>query len=283
MPQCSVIISFYNLRDYLDLVLASIERQTFDDFEVIIADDGSREEVVKDVNEKLKTVSFPTKYVWHEDKGFRKNKILNKAIALAESPYLIFIDGDCVLHRDFIREHYNHRAKQMCLTGRRVLLSEKFTELLSPDKVRNGYLEHHFWKLLFDSIVGQSTLVEKGWYFKNPLLRKLINSKSRGLLGCNFSLHKSDLLAINGFDERYELPYIGEDTDIGYRLQLNGVSLQSLNNIAIQYHLFHPKQPRSNKNYEIFNKVKDAYTFFGINKNQPIEIEKAINEDNANL
>ena len=186
MPQCSLIISTYNRIDYLRLVFASIERQTFKEFEVIIADDGSREEVVNEVKQMQKSASFPTKYVWHEDMGFRKNKILNKAVVQAESPYLIFIDGDCVLHRDFIREHYNHRAKQVCLTGRRVLLSEKFTELLSSDKVRHGYLERHFWKLLLDSIVGQSTLVEKCWYFKNPVLRKLINSKSRGLIGCNF-------------------------------------------------------------------------------------------------
>lgn len=267
MPTISVIISFYKRVDYLRLVFAGLERQTFNDFEVIIADDGSDETVKKQVQQLRHSGPFPTRYVWHEDRGFRKNKILNCAIRAAQSPYLIFIDGDCVLHRNFIREHYNYRAKQVCLSGKRVLLSEKLTELLSPDKVSEGCLEHHFWKLVFDNLAGQSTLVEKGWYFKNPLLRKLINSKNRGLIGCNFSLYKNDIAAINGFDERYELPYVGEDTDVEYRLRLNGVSIQPLYNIAIQYHLFHPKQPRSGKNLAIFNKVqkmKTAYTPYGI-------------------
>ena len=43
MIKASVIISFYNRLDYLKLVLAGFERQTFRDFEIIIADDGSNE------------------------------------------------------------------------------------------------------------------------------------------------------------------------------------------------------------------------------------------------
>ena len=99
MPEASVIISFYNRIDYLAFVLAGFERQTFRDFEIIIADDGSAPEVVKEIELLSKKISFPLLHSWHEDKGFRKNKILNRAITSANSDYLIFVDGDCVPHR----------------------------------------------------------------------------------------------------------------------------------------------------------------------------------------
>ncbi len=283
IPSCSVIISFYNKIDDLRLVFASLERQTFKDFEVFIADDGSGENVIRELKELQKSVSFPSRHVWHEHQGFRKDKILNMAVTKAQSKYLIFIDGDCILHKNFIQEHNNYREKQVCLTGKRVLLSPNISKLLTPEKIHNGYLESHYWKLIFDSIVGKSTLVEKGWYCKNPVLRKILNTKNHGILGCNFSLFKTDLMAINGFDERYQFPYVGEDTDIDFRLRLNGVTIRYLYNIAVQYHLFHLKQPRSDKNLEIFKNVQNsnlAYTPFGIKKRCDFEEIEIIGHGN---
>jgi hypothetical protein len=89
------------------------------------------------------------------------------------------------------------------------------------------------------------------------------------LLGCNFSLYKKDILAINGFDERYEAPSIGEDSDVEFRLGLNGVKVKSLNHIAVQYHLYHKLQERLQKNLDLFEEVKKssiAYTPFGLIK-----------------
>jgi len=268
MPSISVIIAFYNRIDYLRLVFASIERQIYGNFEVIIADDGSDNAIKKEVLKLCHSAPFPTQYLWQEDLGFRKNRILNRATLAAKSPYLIFIDGDCILHKNFIKEHHENRRTNVCLTGRRVNLSYKISRRLTPQQVKNGYLQTHFLQILLDSICGKSRYIEKGWYFSNHLLRRLINKKDRTLLGCNFSLHKSDLLDINGFDERYELPSIGEDTDIEYRLGLNGVKTRSLNNIAVQYHLYHKEEPRSQKNLDLFNATKTlniSYTSYGIN------------------
>jgi hypothetical protein len=84
------------------------------------------------------------------------------------------------------------------------------------------------------------------------------------LIGC-----KKDLLDINGFDERYEAPSIGEDSDVEFRLGLNGVKVKSLNHIAVQYHLYHKLQERLQKNLDLFNEVKHSnltYTPFGLIK-----------------
>jgi glycosyltransferase involved in cell wall biosynthesis len=269
MLKSSVIISFYNRIDYLKFVLAGLEKQSFRDFEIIIADDGSDEKAVEEVEKLSREISHPLIHVWHEDKGFRKNKILNRAITSSNTDYLIFIDGDCVPHKQFVNEHLNYSTTGKCLTGRRVNLSETITNNLSVEKIRNGYLEDNTFKLIADGLWGKSDNVERGFYFKNKLLRKMLNKKKRGLLGCNFSLHKKDMLAINGFDERYELPSIGEDSDVQYRLELLKVEIVSLGNIAVQYHLFHTLQERSQKNLDLFAEIKKDllfYTPFGINQ-----------------
>ena len=269
MYDATLIISFYNRIDYLELVLVGLEIQTFKNFEVIIADDGSNENVIKRLKSLINTYPFEIKHIWQEDSGFRKNKILNRAIVESSSDYLIFIDGDCVPHSEFVREHYDNREVKTCLTGRRVNLSSKITHALTPEKIKNKYLESFNLKLLIDSILGNTIDYEKGFYVKSEFLRKLLNHKKRGLLGCNFSIHKSDILSVNGFDERYEAPSIGEDTDLQFRLELNGVKIKSLNNIAIQYHLYHKLQERKVDNLKLFEIVKQskvAFTPYGIKK-----------------
>lgn len=268
MPEVSLIISFYKRIDYLKLIFAGIQRQSFRDFEIIIADDGSDRETVKELESLATQIEFPLLHLWQEDKGFRKNKILNRAIAAAAADYLVFIDGDCVPHSEFLYEHYLNRKTGVCLTGRRVNLSAQFTTKLNYDKVKSGFLENNFL-LVLDGLFGKSVDVEKGFYSKRPFLRKYFNKKYRGLLGCNFSIHKNDFLSINGFDERYEAPSIGEDSDVQFRLELNNIKIKSLNNIAVQYHLYHKLQNRPQINIDLFEMVKKeklAFTPYGINR-----------------
>ena len=162
----TVVISFYNKIEYLRLVLAGFERQTANNFELIIADDGSSEEVVDELKIIIDNSQLPIKHIRQEDKGFRKNKILNRAISEAESDYIIFIDGDCIPHSEFVSEHIFYRREKTALTGRRVNLSAKISSRLTPEKVRNGYLEKKFRLVIWDGLIGESYDVEKGFYVK---------------------------------------------------------------------------------------------------------------------
>src|SRR3989304_6107062 len=134
----------------------------------------------------------------------------------------------------------------------------------------NLYLnKFHFVSLIMDGLIGRSTYVEKGIYLENKVLRKYFNKKKRGLLGCNLSIHKADIKKINGFDERYQAPSIGEDSDVQFRLELLGIKIETLNNIAIQYHLYHELQKRPEKNLELFAQVRKSaqhFTPYGLNK-----------------
>lgn len=269
MYKASVIIASYNKIGFLKLVFAGLERQVEKQFEVIIADDGSGDDFV----EELKTISeksgFDVQHVWHEDRGWRKNEILNKAVLKSKSDYLIFLDADCIPHRYFIHEHLVNKSENTILAGRRANLTLEKTNSLNYDKVRNGYLEKAQFKMIWDGLTRKTQHPEKSIYIRSGYIRKIIQSKSIKLLGCNFSMHKEDLLNLNGFDERYLAPTYGEDVDLELRAINAGMKVKSVNNMAIQYHLYHKILDRKNDNILIYNENKDqrvTSTPFGINK-----------------
>ena len=265
----TVIIAFYNKVRFLGLLLAGLARQSVQDFEVIIADDGSSADNVAAIKELFKKYSYPIKHLWHEDNGFRKNIMLNKCILAAQGEIIIFVDGDCIPHKNFVEEHTTSTRVGVCSTGRRVNLSAAMSDSLTPESVRDGVLERSNIAMFFDGLKGKGNHSGQGLYIKIPILRKFINKKVRGVLGSNFSATKADLLAVNGFDERYVHPSVGEDTDVEYRLHLQGVKTVSLINVAVQYHLFHKELPREKVNFELFEETKKrgtATTPFGIQK-----------------
>lgn len=267
----SLIISFYKNIHALKVILAALELQSFKEFEVIIADDGSPAGITEEIARMRECSPFPLKHTWHEDRGFRKTTILNKAAHESESPYIIFMDGDCIPHRRFIEGHVREREAGAVLAGRRVNLSARLSQKLEAGKVRGGYLgsPRFLGSLLIDGVFGKSNHVEKGLYLSIPFLKRAMNRKDAGVLGCNFSLWKEDFLDINGFDERYLAPAVGEDTDIETRLRWNNIRVKTVKNIAIQYHLHHRQQERMPVNQEIYAEVLrsgKAFTPYGINK-----------------
>src|SRR5690606_10355141 len=189
MPKASIIISVYNKLAFLRLVLAGLEMQTEKDFEVIISDDGSEDAFVNGLKEICSRSPLHIIHNWQEDVGFRKNKILNSSVVIATAPYLIFLDGDCIPHPEFVKEHLLNAAPDTCLAGRRVDLSEELTQTLTAEKIRNGCLQSAgFTVKMFIAFLRTRLFNFKyGIYFKNPLLRRFFNRKEKGLLGANFS------------------------------------------------------------------------------------------------
>ena len=246
-PQLTLVIAVYNKPENLRIVLAALRRQSFQSFEIIIADDGSGKEVAGVVNDAKRTSPFRIKHLWHADKGWRKNMMLNYAIIESTTDYLIFIDGDCIPGKDFLLDHYMHREKEKVLLGRRVEHSERWAKKLTLDKIQSGKFEKYSLSDIIDAVNGKSVRLEHGVRISNPFLRKFVE-KSDSILGCNFSTFKEHLIAVNGFDEDYDGPGCGEDSDIFFRLNLIGVTGKSLRNLAVQYHLWHPQTTVSSRN-----------------------------------
>lgn len=242
MSRVSIIISFYNKIDVLKLLFVALECQTFKDFEVLVADDGSSSDVVSELKRIIPTLPFVVKHVWHEDLGWRKNKILNLAVAHAESDLLIFMDGDCLPHRSFVEDHLNVAKRGEVSTGRRVMLTDRITKKINADNIRSGILGYKlFFQLLYDTAIkGKITKMEQMIRLKPDWFRHLIvRDSKRFILGCNFSMFKNDLIQIDGFDERFVHPGYGEDIDLGNRLSNNGVKIMSRRRLMVLFHTYH--------------------------------------------
>jgi glycosyltransferase involved in cell wall biosynthesis len=269
--EVSLIISFYNKLEPLLLILESLRFQTMKKFEVLIADDGSDKEVVNKLILLSGTYPFPIRHIWHPDEGWRKNAIINKAIATSSSDYLIFIDGDCIPEKHFIEEHFLNRQTGAALSGRRVNMSASATESLSPESIRNHKLGFFFLVRLFAEkiFLGRGTHIENAIFIRSSFIRKRIYKENKGILGCNFSMYKSDLLSINGFDERYQSAFVGEDSDLEMRFLNRGGKTISVKHKAIVFHCYHKRMENDKRNMVIYNQsLKEGLSFtpYGIIK-----------------
>ncbi len=255
-PALSLIIAVYNKPENLRLVLAACNRQIFADFEVIVADDGSGSPVRDVIEEAKREYPFPITHLWHQDLGWRKNIMLNNGIRASRSDYLVFIDGDCLPSEHFLLDHWNEREEKRVLMGRRVETSKRWSSALTMEKICRGEYERYGIHEWLDGLKGKSLRVEDGIRMPSKLLRRVLLRNVRGMLGSNFSSWKKDLVAINGFDELYNGPGCGEDSDVQYRLSLIGVTGKSLRNLAVQYHIWHPLTKVSDACWERFEQVK---------------------------
>lgn len=261
----SLIISTYNRYDFLYLVLKSINNQSFKNFEVIIAEDCEKVEMKKNIKEWKKEFSFEIKHVSQEDIGFRKCKILNKAVKIAKEK-IVIIDGDCILHYKFLENYNKYFQKGYdIIFGRRCEMSKKLTEkLLNEKRVKVSLAE-----LIFP--------YSKAWteciYF--PLITKT-KKRKLNLLGSNMGFTKDAIMKINGFNEKYQYPGVGEDTDLEWRFSSINIRYIALKNTVIEYHLWHSTSGSYdfNKNAEIYFESKNKnqwYTVNGIIKNKQEE------------
>jgi len=208
------------------------------------------------IEESRKTFHLPITHLWHEDIGWRKNKILNDAIRASKSEYMVFIDGDCLPEKNFLLDHLREKEDKRILLGRRVEMSERWSSLLTLDKVLSGKFEKIGFAELLDGIKGEALRLEDRIRISNHLLRKISFQHANRILGSNFSVHKADLIAINGFDEMYDGPGHGEDSDIQYRLSLIGVEGKSLRHLAIQFHVYHPRTEPFESTLKRFEEVR---------------------------
>jgi glycosyltransferase involved in cell wall biosynthesis len=229
MVMISLIISLYKRLDFLNLVLQGVERQSYRNFEVIIAEDNNAIETVEFLEQARKQYNYPIKHVSQEDIGFRKTKILNAAVVAARGEQIVIIDGDCIPHKHFLKEYAKAIRKNKICYGRRVLLSEKLTFRILQEKNINRL---HFFRILRTR--GKSI----GAAIYMPFLR-MGNKQHRQIWGCNWGIFRENIFSVNGFDEDYTRAGAGEDLDINWRLKAMNLLMKSMKNKAIIYHLYH--------------------------------------------
>ena len=269
--KCSLVIMVYNDIKTLTLTFESLKIQTEKDFEVIIADDGSNSDFVSKLQKLISEANFKVKHIWHEDNGWQKEIVMNKAIVASESDYIIFIDGDCIPHKRFIEEHLKLAKEGQVVAGRRVMLTKEVTDSLTPELIASGKMHSYVWpRIIWAGLTGKINQAESAIRLPIFLRRILIPQKRVGLLGCNFSLYKKDILAVNGFDERFLYPAVGEDTDLECRLNRIGIYCTIERHLATVYHIWHKlDHTGEEKNLPLFeenNSNNVSWTPYGIIK-----------------
>lgn len=243
MPEanaCTLIISIYNQAPQLHRVLETTASQSITGFDIVIADDGSSDNAETVINDfKINHPDVSLTHLWHEDRGFYKTIILNKAFKTASSDYIIVIDGDMLLHNRFIENHLRHARKDRVLCGfRGVKLGKQISaELIAGERQFSQNLPVLLWQTLRGEIEDGS----RGMVIHKQWLRSMIATRSKRLSGCNFSTCRENLFRVNGMDESI-LVYGFEDLELGHRLTLSGVQITDVSRVCNTYHLDHPRR-----------------------------------------
>lgn len=227
----SLIISMHRWEVALEGILKALSCQSYQNFEVIVAQDANREETKTLLTRWNHQESLHVHHVFQENKGFRRSRILNQAILKAKGDYIVFLDGDCVPHHRFIEDHASLAEKGYFVQGRRCFIEEEAVEEFLQGK---SYL-----KLLFQNkIRGYFKAIRWPW-------AKVKKSQSlKGMLGCNLGVWKADLRAVNGFNEAF-IGWGREDSELGARLYHLGKIRKLVHGRALIYHLNHPLEPRT--------------------------------------
>lgn len=238
----SVVITTYNRSDALLAVLRALSQQTDLEFEVIVADDGSQLQHQQSLCNSKEVKKLRVLHIWHPDEGFTAAKIRNRGVAAAQGNYIVFLDGDCVPERDFVFRHKQLAQVHMFVNGSRVMLSPDLTQKVVSGTEditgRNGI----YW--IKQRLLGHASKLSQLLRLPDSERRQVPFFSWKGIRSCNMGVWRSDLEAVNGFDESF-VGWGHEDADFVLRLHNHGVVRKNGYCATEVYHLWHPQSPRN--------------------------------------
>lgn len=233
----ALLISTYNWPQALNLVLDSVQNQIVLPQDILIADDGSKEDTKQLIEKWQLNTALNIKHIWQEDIGFRKTMILNKAIATTDADYIIQIDGDILINKYFIADHISEAEQGYFISGSRGLINKKDTEIMLESNI-------------FQEAIAKKNIKNRLNIIRSPLASPLISQKkhaSNKVKGCNFSFWRKDFIAVNGFNNNLE-GWGHEDIELAARFINLGLMQKKVKLKAICYHLHHEFFDRKNEN-----------------------------------
>jgi len=252
----------YNNYNVMKLVFDGYINQTDKDFLLTVADDGSTPEI-KNLCDIYTKKGLKIKHVWHEDIGYRRATILNKALRESTSDFIVFTDNDCVPHPKFIADHKKNAQEGYFSIGRRCDLKDEISNKLLTQEIHLDCLFNPIF-LIFESL--RNRLKRPECAISLPTFICLfLQIKNIKALGANMGVWKKDLFAINGFDNKFQ-GYGFEESDLENRLIKSGVTGKSIKGKAGLVHLYHPERSVSDESLLLFQarsknqnvKVKDG-------------------------
>lgn len=237
----SIIITTYNWPDALEKIISALALQTYSNFQVIIADDGSSQATFDYIQRAKAKYPFEIIHVWQPDDGFQAARIRNKAVTKAEGDYLVFLDGDCIPFSHFVARHVRLAEKGWLVAGNRVLLSQQFTQEIFNRAIQLNNLKLTDWfSLKLSNDCNRLLPLVFIPYFP----RKLKSAEWKGVKTCNMGLWKEAFISVNGFDESFT-GWGYEDSDLVLRLLKSGIKRKEGRFALPVIHCWHQEQDRS--------------------------------------
>lgn len=240
-----VIVSTYNNPQWLEKVFWGLSCQSLRPKEIIIADDGSDEQTKQLIARYSNRL--PLKHVWHEDKGFRKTTILNRAIEEATADYIVFMDQDLIPRRDYLRQHYLHARKGHFLSGGAIMIPKELSERLTEEDIES--------QRAFDIRWLRANGMPCNWKMskltRNGLLARImdcITPTKASWNGGNASTWREYILQAKGFDTR--MRYGAEDREFGQRLENAGITGLQIRYRTPLLHLWHERPYRNPEDWK---------------------------------
>jgi glycosyltransferase involved in cell wall biosynthesis len=237
----SLVITTYNRPAALLAVLRGLNSQTVQGFQVVIADDGSTSETI-DLIDNFSS-QYSLSHVWQPDNGFRAAAARNKAITQIKTPYVIFLDGDCIPLANFVEQHCKVAEQNCFVAGNRILATSDLTNsILENEKNMTNWCLNHWIKLRLKRKINR---ISPLLMLPNGSWRKY-NQTWKGAKTCNLGVWLEDLKSINGFDERYQ-GWGHEDADLVVRLLRNKIKRKEGRFATPVLHLWHKENDRKNE------------------------------------
>ena len=234
--ELSVILTTYERPRHLERSLASLARQVNMDgrFEVVVVDDGSQDRTHEVIRDFAQIANFPVKLTTHEHQGFRVALCRNDGVRASCGSYLLISDSDCLFPPHHLERHLMARKPGVIRAGNCYRLDRETTEWLTVDDVFAGkyfrevsYIERwRLWRRWISDVRYQLR--------HHPIKPKL--------MGFNIAISRSDLEAVNGFDEEY-VGWGCEDDDFAARLRMAGKHVRTAVGYTRAYHMWHPIDP----------------------------------------
>jgi len=235
-PEIAILVSTFQRPDHLRRVLASIacQRGIRGAIEVVVSDDGSRDDTPEIVSEFAARAPFRVAFTTHVHTGFHLTRCRNAGVAASSAPYLLFLDGDCLIPPDHVATHLARRRNQTAMAGYCLRLDRACSETVDLRSIESTT----YTKLVSSTELRRYRLLalRSRWY---ELIRHPEKPK---LFGGNVGIWRSDYARVNGYDERFR-GWGCEDDDLRMRLRASGISVRTIAGATCTYHLWHPLSP----------------------------------------
>ncbi len=232
-PEIALLLSTYQRPHHLRRALESIalQRDVAGKIELVVTDDGSTDETPAIVAEFARKAPFPVGFTTHPHSTFRLSRCRNEGVRASRAPYLLFLDGDCVLPPDHVRLHLAHRRPGCVMAGDFCRLDQATSERVSLEVVRSG--EYQQWAPA--SELRRLRKQDRAARF----YRLIRHPRKPKLIGNNVGIWRADFERVNGYDENFE-GWGCEDDDLRCRLHASAVQIASILRWTHTYHLWHP-------------------------------------------